>query len=167
MNAEERSAHSRGWETAETVFGAGFLVGVLLGLVYPLRLSTWIPRPVSILVGIALIGAGLAVVTVARRQFREAAQPTDPGHPTTRLMTDGIFAWSRNPLYLGGVLTFLGLGALLNSLWLLIFIIPTIVAVHFILVAPEERYLAAKFGQSYHDYARSIHRWFGRRSGRR
>ncbi len=167
MNAEGRSAHSRGWETAETVFGAGFLVGVIPGLLYPLRLSTWIPRAASILAGLAFVAAGLAVVTLARRQFRDAAQPTDPGHPTTRLMTDGIFKWTRNPLYLGGVLTFVGLGALLDSLWILILVVPTIVAVHFVLIAPEERYLAAKFGQAYRDYDRSVHRWIGRKSVRR
>ncbi len=157
MSVEGRSAHSRGWETAETVFGAGLLVGVLVGLVYPIRLSAWISRPVSILGGIALVGAGLAIVTIARRQFRDAAQPTDPGHATTRLMTDGIFKWTRNPLYVGGVLTFVGLGALLDALWILILVVPTIVAVDLVLIAPEERYLAAKFGQAYRDYARSVH----------
>ncbi len=114
-----------------------------------------------------MVGAGLVVVTVARRQFREAAQPTDPGHPTTRLMTDGIFKWTRNPLYVGGVLTFVGLGALLDSLWVLILVVPTIVAVDLVLIAPEEQYLAAKFGQAYRDYERSVHRWIGRKSVRR
>ena len=162
MQARQRAAHSRSWETAETVLGAAFLIGLMLGLLHPLPLSTWIPRVTSLLAGTVLAGAGVAVVIIARRQFREASQPTDPGRPTTRLMTGGIFGWSRNPLYLGGVLTFLGVAALLNSLWLLALAIPTVAAVHLILIAPEERYLAAKFGQAYDDYARSVHRWIGR-----
>lgn len=36
--------------------------------------------------------------------------------PTTQLITTGMFSWSRNPLYLGVVIVFIGLGALLNSL---------------------------------------------------
>lgn len=166
MQVDQRSAHSSGWETAEVVFGAALLTGLILGFLYPLRLSTWIPRAATLVAGIAFLVAGLAVVTITRRQFRAAAQPTDPGFPTTRLITHGVFSWSRNPLYLAGMLIFLALGMLLNSLWLLVLAIPTIVALHLVLIVPEERYLAAKFGPAYYEYARSVRRWIGRRQPR-
>jgi protein-S-isoprenylcysteine O-methyltransferase Ste14 len=157
------AAHTRAWETAETVFGIPFLAGLVLGYLFPLPLSAWVPRTISASAGILLLSAGLAIVVTARRQFNRAGQPTDPGNPTTQLITTGIFSWSRNPLYLGAVVIFIGLGALLNSLWLLILLAPTLIAVHFILIVPEERYLEAKFGQRYREYARSVHRWLGRR----
>ena len=159
----QRAAHTRNWETAETVFGIPLLLGLLLGYVFPLPLSALLPRAASASAGILLLLASLALIVATRRQFREAGQPTDPGNPTTELITTGIFSWSRNPLYLGGVAIFTGLGALLNSLWLLILLVPTLIAVHAILILPEERYLEAKFGQPYRQYVRSVRRWVGRR----
>jgi protein-S-isoprenylcysteine O-methyltransferase Ste14 len=157
------AAHTRGWETAETVFGIPFLLSLILGYLFPLPLSTLLPRAASISAGIILLLAGLAILVMTRRQFHQAGQPTDPGNPTTQMITTGIFSWSRNPLYLAGVMIFTSLGALLNSLWLLILLIPTIIAVHFILIVPEEQYLGAKFGESYRQYVRSVRRWIGRR----
>ncbi len=70
---------------------------------------------------------------------------------------------SRNPLYLGGMIIFIGLAALLNSFWLLILLVPAVIAVIIVLIAPEEEYLAEQFGGSYSRYVMRVHRWFGRR----
>jgi protein-S-isoprenylcysteine O-methyltransferase Ste14 len=113
--------------------------------------------------GIILLLIGLAMIVITRRHFSQAGQPTDPGIPTTRIITTGPFAWSRNPLYLGAVLIFIGLGGLFHSLWFLVFLLPTVLAVHLILIVPEERYLAATFGESYRQYSRVVRRWVGRR----
>lgn len=45
---------------------------------------------------------------MARRKFAHYGQPTDPGHPTSKVVKTEVFATSRNPLYLGGVIVFLG-----------------------------------------------------------
>jgi protein-S-isoprenylcysteine O-methyltransferase Ste14 len=113
--------------------------------------------------GIILLLIGVAIVAVTRRQFTAAGQPTDPGIPTTQLITTGMFSWSRNPLYLAAVVFFVGLGALLNSLWLLILLVPAMIAVHFILIVPEEQYLEGQFGEPYRRYTRLVGRWVGRR----
>ena len=49
-----------------------------------------------------------------------------------------------------------------NLPWSLVLLLPAFVACHYVLVAPEERYLAAKFGIEYAQYAASVHRWLGR-----
>lgn len=139
-------------------------MSLLLNFLVPLRLSVVLPRTASISIGAILVGIGLAIVMATRRLFSQTSQPTDPGRPTTRIITTGIFSWSRNPLYLGGVAFMLGLAALLSSVWLLIILVPATIAAHFILILPEEEYLAAKFGEAYRQYARSVHRWFGRRN---
>jgi len=157
-----RAAHTNAWETAETIFGIPFLLSLILGYLIPLPLSVLLPRAASVSVGIILLVIGSAIIVMTRRHFSQAGQPTNPGIPTTKLITTGIFSWSRNPLYLGGVVAVIGLGALLNSLWLLILLVPTIAAVHFILIVPEEQYLEAKFGEPYHQYVRSVRRWVGR-----
>lgn len=158
-----QSAHMHGWETFEAVFGTCLVVSLMLGFLVPLPLSRWVARPISILAGSLVFLAGTVIVILTRKQFNRSGQPTDPGSPTTRLITTGIFSWSRNPLYLGGVVCLLGLALMINSLWLVIFLNLGIAAAHFILILPEERYLAAKFGDEYRDYARRVDRWVGRR----
>ncbi len=158
----KQSAHTRSWQIAETILGAALLLGLILGFILPLPLSRWLPRPLSVAAGVILLVIGFAIIGRARRQFRVAGQPTDPGQPTTQLITTGIFYWSRNPLYLAGLIAFLGLGALLNSLWLILLLIPVMIAFHIILIAPEEQYLEAKFGEPYRDYMRTVGRWIGR-----
>ncbi len=160
---EKYAAHTHPWETFESVFGITLVLSVILGFLIPFPLSWLLPRAASIGIGIILLVTGIAVIVVTRRQFNQAGQPTDPGNPTTQLITTGIFSWSRNPLYLGGVVVFIGLGALVNSLWLLLLMIPAIIAAHIILIFPEEQYLDAKFGEPYRQYVRSVRRWFGRR----
>ncbi len=49
-----------------------------------------------------------------------------------------------------------------NLPWVLVLLLPAIVACHYVLIAPEGRYLAGKFGEKYHVYAATVHRWIGR-----
>ncbi len=157
------AAHTSQWEIAEIVFGIPILLCLILGYLFPLPLSPWLPRIVTTGIGILLILTGIVIIVKTRQQFHRASQPTNPGRPTTLLITSGLFSWSRNPLYLGAVAAFLGLGALLDSLWFFIFLIPTMAATYFILIAPEERYLEEKFGEPYRAYTKSVRRWIGRR----
>ena len=159
----KRAAHTRAWETSEIVFGIPLLLSLILGYLIPLPISTLVHRAASVSAGIILLLIGLAIIVITRRQFYQAGQPTDPGNPTTQLITTGIFSWSRNPLYLGVAVAFLGLGALLNSFWVLILLVPAMIAAHFILIVPEEQYLEAKFDEPYRQYAKFVRRWVGRR----
>ncbi len=159
----KQAAHTQPWQTFEAVFGTALALSLILGFLFPLSLSLILPRAVSISFGVILFISGIYIVVMTRRSFHQAGQPTDPGRPTTRLITTGIFSWSRNPLYLGGVAMFIGLGMILNSLWLLILMIPAVIAAHYILIFPEERYLEIQFGQEYQRYARLVRRWLGQR----
>lgn len=159
----KKAAHTRSWETAETIFGAALILSLLLGYLFPLPLTILVNRAVSVAAGLLLLAVGTWLIGLARRQFRQAGQPTDPGQPTTQIITGGIFSWSRNPLYLAGMIMLIGLASLINSLWLLILWVPTLAAIHFILIVPEEQYLEALFGEVYRQYTRSVRRWFGRK----
>jgi protein-S-isoprenylcysteine O-methyltransferase Ste14 len=104
----------------------------------------------------------LTFIVLARRELARHGQPTDPGLPTNKLVTTGVFSVSRNPLYLGGISLLAGIALMLNILWSLVLLVPAFVACHYLLVVPEERYLAAKFGIEYAQYAADVRRWFGR-----
>ena len=160
MNAN--SAHKSNWEIAEVVFGVPFLVSLAIQFIVPFSLPPGILRQVFIPIGFALLVIGIGFIVLARREFAHYSQPTDPGHPTSKVIKTGAFAISRNPLYLGSVLIILGLALMLNMLWAMVMLILSIVLCHYVLIIPEEKYLRAKFGEEYKDYTTTVHRWFGR-----
>ncbi len=155
-------AHRRWWQIFEVVFGIPFLTAIALQLALPLSLPLGLLTVMLIPGGAALIIVGAVIVVLARRQFTQHGQPTDPGRPTSQLITTGVFSISRNPLYLGGICILVGIALALNLPWVLVLLLPALVGCYYVLVAPEERYLAAKFGEEYRTYAASVHRWIGR-----
>ena len=161
------AAHKSWWQSFEVVFGIPFLAAIALQLAVPLSLPRTFLTPARIPGGVALIIVGVALVVLARRELAQHGQPTDPGRPTSKLVTAGVFSVSRNPLYLGGVCILVGIALAVNLPWVLLLLLPALVACHTILIVPEEGYLAAKFGQEYAIYAASVHRWLGRTQGSR
>ena len=159
------AAHTRRWQIFEVVVGGPFLAGIGLQVVVPVSFPRAFWEPVIVLVGAALVVTGLSFIVLARRELARQGQPTDPGLPTSKLVTTGVFAVSRNPLYLGGVCLLAGIALVLHLPWSLVFLLPAIIACHYLLIAPEERYLAAKFGSEYVQYVASVHRWLGRARG--
>lgn len=157
------SAHKSRWKIAEVVFGIPFLVSIGLPLVVPFSLPPGILRQALLIVGIALILTGIGLIVSARREFARYGQPTDPGQPTSQVIQTGLFALSRNPLYLASVIVFLGITFTLNNLWTLVMLLLSIILCHYILIIPEEQYLTAKFGQEYEEYVASVRRWLGRK----
>lgn len=156
------AAHNRWWQISEVVFGVPFLAAIALQLVVPLHFPKSFLPPVRITGGVALIVAGIGLIVFARREFARHGQPTDPGHPTTSIVSTGVFSVSRNPIYLGIACFLSGTALSFNLPWVFVLLIPSLVACHYILIAPEERYLAAKFGEEYRMYSASVHRWIGR-----
>jgi protein-S-isoprenylcysteine O-methyltransferase Ste14 len=128
-----------------------------------LPLGDWIDSPWNRLG--ALPGAvGIAVSIAAFVRFRQArttVNPTDPSKASC-LVTDSVFRYSRNPMYLGLVLLLIGWALWLGSAspWL----IPPLfmITVTNLQIIPEERALARLFGEQYLAYQRSVARWIGR-----
>jgi protein-S-isoprenylcysteine O-methyltransferase Ste14 len=157
------AAHKSWWQIFEVVFGVPFLAALALQWIAPIPFPGGFVAPARILGGIILIVVGVSLVVLARREFARYRQPTDPGFATSQIISTGVFSISRNPLYLGGVLFLAGISLAFDLLWVFILLVPSIVACHYILIAPEESYLTAKFGESYRMYAAKVHRWIGRK----
>ncbi len=156
-------AHKHWWQIFEVVFGLPFLVAIILQLVIPIPIPRGILTQAFVPVGVIFIVVGGSLVFLARREFARYAQPTDPGHPTNKIITTGVFTISRNPLYLGGVLLLAGISLAFHLTWGLILLIPSLVACQVILVVPEESYLADRFDEEYREYSTKVHRWVGRK----
>jgi protein-S-isoprenylcysteine O-methyltransferase Ste14 len=76
-----------------------------------------------------------------------------------KLVTDGIFAHSRNPLYLGNILIVIGLSIVAHSFYFYLIGIPAFLFVYYAIVVAEEAYLGGKFGEAYWEYCRDVNRF--------
>lgn len=81
------------------------------------------------------------------------------------LVTEGFFAHSRNPLYLGNILVLLGLFIIHNNGWVYLIGVPFFLIGYAAIVAAEEAYLRGKFGPGYDAYAAAVPRWIPRLRG--
>jgi len=137
----------------------GFLAAaVVLEAVVPLPLlaAHVFPRYLS---GAALAVGGFVLIAMGTRRFLAAGTNIPPTLPTTALVVDGIYRRTRNPLYLGMTLVYLGLGVAAASLWTIGLVVPLIWVINVGVVAREERYLERKFGDAYRFYKARVRRW--------
>jgi protein-S-isoprenylcysteine O-methyltransferase Ste14 len=84
-----------------------------------------------------------------------------------KLVTEGFFAHSRNPLYFGNILVLLGLFLIYNNPWVYVLGGAFFLISYNGIVAAEEAYLRQKFGSAYEAYARAVPRWIPRLHGLR
>jgi len=80
--------------------------------------------------------------------------------PMNRPATKGLYRISRNPIYLGTFLIFIGIGIACAS-WLFLLLIAVFIVLYDILIAPEERWCLEKYGDAYREYMNSTPRWIG------
>jgi protein-S-isoprenylcysteine O-methyltransferase Ste14 len=83
----------------------------------------------------------------------------DPNRPTTQIVVDGPFRFSRNPMYLSLVLVLFGLSVLFLSIWFLFSAAVLWLMFDRIAVIPEEEYLEQKFSNRYTEYKSHVRRW--------
>ncbi len=135
---------------------AALLTGFGLEYLWP---SLVIPNAVGYPVGgfLALVGFGLAFSALFG--FRRAGTNAEPWQPTTALVANGPYRFTRNPMYVGLALVHLGIAAAFGGLWVAAMLVPALVTLRYGVIAREERYLEAKFGDAYRDYMGSVRRW--------
>jgi protein-S-isoprenylcysteine O-methyltransferase Ste14 len=108
--------------------------------------------------GLALVGFGLWLRVLARGWKYENSR----GH----LVTTGLYAFVRHPLYVASFLIGLGLCLILGDLLVLAVYLPLFVLVHGIVIHGEERWLAQQWGDEYRLYAARVPRFLPRPGGR-
>jgi protein-S-isoprenylcysteine O-methyltransferase Ste14 len=140
-----------------------FLAALLIGLVSDRLLDLPFPVPMIDLVHGIIAGSlmliGLALGAAGIRNFSRARTPVPTIQPTRTLVTTGIHGWTRNPIYLGMFLLYVGIGIAAHSSSILILTLPLAVAIRYGVVAREEAYLERRFGDIYRDYKARVRRW--------
>ena len=138
-----------------------YLGSIALGLVLHFaRPVSVLPRGVSPRFGLAVILLAIALFLFAIRTFRAAGTPVPGNRPTTTIVRTGPYRFSRNPIYLAFSLFQLGIALSVNSLWLVLTLLPAVALMSFVVIPREERYLEARFTPEYSAYKASVRRWF-------
>jgi protein-S-isoprenylcysteine O-methyltransferase Ste14 len=110
-------------------------------------------------VGVGVICTGVLLAATGRRILVRLGTNVSPLQPTTALATDGVFSWTRNPLYSGGTLALLGVALVFALDWSVVLILPGLLILHFGVVKREEQYLERKFGDRYRLYKMHVPRY--------
>lgn len=138
---------------------ATLLAGLILDRLLPLPFAVsidgglrWLAAAILILTGVALFAAGV-------RNFSRADTPLPTNQPARMLVTTGIHRRTRNPVYLGFLLIYVGIGVAAQSPWGLLLALPLALVIHYGVVMREEAYLDRRFGDAYREYKGRVRRW--------
>jgi len=139
------------------VFVLTYLAGVAIGRAGP---RFWGRLPQGTRTAAALLfAAGVAIAVWGQVLFRKAHTTTVPGQTSSRLITSGPYRFSRNPMYVGLVLAYLGEAGMLQQVWP-VTLLPFVVAyLNWIVIPVEEARLRDAFGAVYDRYVASVRRW--------
>jgi protein-S-isoprenylcysteine O-methyltransferase Ste14 len=139
------------------IFVGTLLLGLALDRLMPWSLEfTWIGRYVG---GGLLIAAGLLIGLSAMGLFRKVGTDVKPWKTTSAIVADGVYRFTRNPMYLGMAMLYSGFAFALSSLGAF-FILPILILIiRTQVIAREERYLESKFGDEYRTYKARVRRW--------
>jgi protein-S-isoprenylcysteine O-methyltransferase Ste14 len=138
------------------IFLGAIVLGVVGHIFWPVHVVSSL---VGIIAGVLLVIAGPGLYLGATRAFKAAGTPVPGNEPTTTIVRAGPYAFTRNPIYLAFVVFQLGIALLVNSLFLVITLIPAFSLMNFVVVPREERYLMGKFPIEYASYRASVRRW--------
>jgi protein-S-isoprenylcysteine O-methyltransferase Ste14 len=140
------------------IYFAGLVTGLIFNYFFPAAI-VFLPRTIGIIAGIIFVAIAGFVIFAAFRAFSAAKTNVEPWKPTTAIVSSGVYGFSRNPIYLAMTLLYVGVALLLDSLWVLLLIIPVWFLINFGVILREEKYLTAKFGSEYLEYKKRVRRW--------
>ncbi|MGZ3442633.1 MAG: methyltransferase family protein [Polyangia bacterium] len=137
------------------------LIGAGVGLRYLVVAPPPLPggRTAQLAVGALLVVAALALGGTAFGLFKRSGQDPTPWKPAPSLLVEGIYRYTRNPMYVSMAMLQIGVGLMLGNLWVILLAAVSLLVVHYSAVLPEEAYLDEKFGEPYRQYKKSVRRY--------
>ena len=132
------------------------MVGAFLENFIPTRLF---PTIISIVIGTFFCSLSLPLIILALREFYKAKVIFDAKKASTSLITTSIYKSTRHPVYLSFILFYLGLSFLINSVWMLVMLVPAIYFIQKFNIEREEKLLEVKYGDEFRFYKARVRRW--------
>jgi protein-S-isoprenylcysteine O-methyltransferase Ste14 len=147
---------NRGLIRPPLVYLGSIGLGLLLHWFWPAQV---IPGRFNVPVGVLFVLVAGALFIWCLRTLKNADTPVPGNRPTTAMVRTGPYGFSRNPIYLAFTLFQIGVAALINSVGILLMLLPALALMAWVVIPREERYLEARFPSEYLPYKRAVRRW--------
>jgi protein-S-isoprenylcysteine O-methyltransferase Ste14 len=136
-------------------------MAVLMWLASRATPAVLVPNRLRVGIAAALIVAGTVLIVASRMALDGAGTTWHPTEPqrSTRLLTTGVYRFSRNPTYVGMAIVLLSWAVMLASPVAGVICTFFVAYVDRFQIRPEERILAGLFGQDFRDYTLRVRRW--------
>lgn len=141
------------------VFILAYLVGVGLEQIWPSRLGGEVSERVTLRVGVLVFTVGAVIAGWGLITFLKARTTTVPGKSSSRLVTWGPYRFSRNPMYVGLAIAYLGEAFLTRQVWPAALLPIVLAYVNWVVIPVEQARLTEVFGAEYAAYRRRVRRW--------
>jgi protein-S-isoprenylcysteine O-methyltransferase Ste14 len=138
------------------IFAGVLALGFGLDMVWP---ASFLPEGWGLPLGLIVIFTAVNIKLFAVREMVRVKTNLNIRKPATDIATSGLYGVSRNPLYIGMILLNIGIGCIVNSLWILLLSAGLAAALQKGVIEPEEVYLEQKFGAKYLLYKAKVRRW--------
>jgi protein-S-isoprenylcysteine O-methyltransferase Ste14 len=136
-----------------------FLCAILLGIALNHNWPLYFLSPSVRLLGPLVTACAVVLFLLSYREFRRAGTSVQGSKRSTTIVQTGPYRFSRNPIYLAFILVVLGLSVWLNTLWLLVTLVPAVGIIAMVVIPREERFLERNFNGQYSSYKAQVRRW--------
>ena len=136
------------------------MAGLAAGLALDGRLIDphWNSAPL-VISGIICACVGLLFGVSALGLFRREDTRPEPWKPSSALVTSGVYRFTRNPMYVGMLLLYVGIALLAGGSLTIVTLVPVFLILNFYVIEREEAYLERRFGRAYAHYRERVRRW--------
>lgn len=141
------------------IYVAAILASVALAFIQPLP---WVGSPLSDILfaaGWVIVVGSLAMDLSAMRTLARHKTTIMPHRSAEHLVSEGPYAFTRNPIYLGNTMLMIGVGLISGIAWFLLLAFVAAFATQKLAIEREERHLDLRFGKRYRDYRKKVRRW--------
>lgn len=156
MATSEKIDHAGVIAFPPMLFGSTLLLGLLISYVFP---TPVLPASIALSIGLVLLSVGVSTLLMAFRGMIHHKTTIHPKGATTTLVRDGLYRYTRNPMYLSLTIIYLAVSVATNAWWGLLLVIPLLLVVQKGIIEREEAYLTRKFSDDYLRYKAQVRRW--------
>lgn len=145
-----------------TILQPGIVAGLIPFFILDKKLVDLFRLPIRIheKTGLFLFISGLIVMLICIFNFAVKGRGTlSPADPTKKLVSEGLYRYSRNPMYVGVMMILIGESVYTGSFSLLVYSLVILTAFHLFIVFREEPRLQRDFGEEYTEYSQKVRRW--------
>jgi protein-S-isoprenylcysteine O-methyltransferase Ste14 len=140
------------------VYVSIFFISILLQQLVPIPYS-WFASPGIQIISWCFISAGILLLVASLWRFLISKNTLLPIKPAQSLQTSGIYALSRNPMYLALLCLYFGIAIFKGNVWTFILAPIVVIIIQSYVIKKEEEYLMRAFGDVYLSYRKNVRRW--------